>query len=542
MKNILTRAISFIEKNGLSYGSFLSAFFALIFLRLLVENMIGAFPTRPFHYFFFEFSHTFLFFLFSFLLFLPLLSHFAKATIKATANILLFGFLIILTPPLLDWYISGGTGYWSFYEFDGVQGLISRFFSFFGSTPEIGVTYGVRIEVTLSVLLFAVYIFLKTRDSLRALLGGIASYAVFFILGTFPSYITIAVLGFSKGFLSVTETDVAGLFLSPNNIFFRPLIDPVSALNFKMSLVYALLLILTVGAFLFFSHRKLFLALYHNVRLPQVIYHGGLALLGAASAFFFVGTPLHPSFFEILALLSLIASVISAWIASVIANDLHDQNIDALTNPHRPLPTKAIDADTYSGIGISFFLASLILAGIISFKILLLLACYQAIAWVYSAPPFRLKRFPLVATFSAACASLLILLSGFLLVAPDRLEAFPKPLFFFLLVAYTLALPIKDFKDIEGDKADGVLTLPVLLGAERAKLLIGGFIFLLFIGSIFVLHASRLIAPAFLFGTLSFWLLQKSTLDHPFFPYRHLTAWIISITICYGFVSILLLF
>jgi len=541
MKHIFTKAISFIEKNELSYSSFLSAFFALIFLRLLVENMVGGFPTRSFPYFFFEFSHTFLFFLFSFLLFLPLLSHFARSSVKATTNILLFGFLIILTPPLIDWYISGGAGYWSFYEFDGIRGLIARFFTFFGSTPEIGVTYGVRIEVALSVLLFALYIFLKTRDVLRTLLGSIASYTLFFILGTFPSYVTIVIEGFSKGFLAVTDTDVASLFLSPNNIFLRSLIDPISALNFKMSLVYGLTLILTVGIFLFFSQKKIFLALFHNVRFPQVIYHGGLALLGVVSAFFFVPLPFDPSFFDILSILVLIASAISAWIASVIANDLNDQNIDSLTNPNRPLPTNAIDPKTYQAIGISFFLASVILAGIISFKILLLLVCYQAIAWVYSVPPFRLKRFPLLATFSAACASILILLSGFFLVAPDILEAFPKALLFFLLIGYTFLLPIKDFKDIKGDSADGVFTIPVILGETWAKLSISGIAFLLFIGSVFILHASKLMIPAFLFGSLAFWLLQKSSIDHPVFPYRQLAGWFIALTSLYGLIVVLMM-
>ncbi len=456
--NTLRKAIVSIEKNELSYGSFLFAFFALIFLRLLVENTIGGFPTRPFSYFFFEFSHTFLFFLFSFLLFLPLLSFFAKSTLKESTNILLFGFLIILLPPVLDWYISGGVGYWSFYEFDGIRGLIARFFTFFGSTPEIGITYGVRIEVALSIILFIGYIFLKRKDFFFALLGGIASYALFFLLGTFPSYVTIAVTGFSKGFLAVNGTDVAALFLSPNNIFFRPIIDPISALNFKMSLVYGLLLIATVGVFLFHAQRKIFLALFHNVRIPQALYHGGLATLGVASAFFFGNRPFHPSLFEVLALLMLIAAVISAWITSVIINDLSDQVIDALTNTDRPLPTHTINISAYRTIGISFFLASLIFAGIISFKILLLLVCYQALAWAYSMPPFRIKRFPFVATFLAASASLLVLFSGYLLIAPDSWSALPKPLLFFLLFAYTFALPIKDFKDIAGDHADGVFT------------------------------------------------------------------------------------
>jgi 4-hydroxybenzoate polyprenyltransferase len=309
-----------------------------------------------------------------------------------------------------------------------------------------------------------------------------------------------------------------------------------------MSLIYGILLIITIGTFLLMTQRKLFFALLWNVRFPQVIYHGGLALLGVISAFFFAHLPFRPSFFDILAIITLIAAIVSAWIASVIINDSNDQNIDTLTNPDRPLPRNEIDAKLYQTIGISFFLASILLAGIISFQILLLLICYQMIAWVYSVPPFRLKRFPPIASFSAACASILILLSGFLLIAPDQLGAFPKPIIFFLLIAYTIALPIKDFKDTLGDRRDGVMTIPVLIGEAKAKLFLGGALFLLFIGSVFVLHAPKLTFAAFFFGTIAFWLVQKSSREQRLFPYRHLAGWLISLVIIYGVLIIAALF
>lgn len=535
------KLILFLEKSEISYPLFLIVFFSLIAGRLLVENMVAGFPSRSLHYLFFEFAHTFSFFLFAFLLFLLLLKKLSGSTIKETTSVLLFGFLIILFPPIFDYVHSGGVGYWSFYEFDGIRGLIERFFTFFGSTPEIGITYGVRYEVALSILFFGGYIFLKTRKKFAALKAVFFSYVLFFLLGTFPSYIAILIDGFRKGFFSVSESDVAGMFLSPNNLFERPLIDPVSALNVKMSLVYALLLIFLVGYFLWKEYQNIFLSLLLNSRFPQVCYHGGLAILGILLALFFADATLEFSFFNTLAILLLIAASVSAWLASVIANDLADIAIDEKTNPDRPLPTHAIDLPLYRSIGFSFFFASIFFASLISFKIALLLVAYQAIASLYSLPPLRLKRFPGIATFSAASASTLILLSGFFLLSEGGASTLPKTLVFFLLIAYTLLLPLKDFKDIEGDRSDGVFTIPVLLGEFRAKLFFSSIVFLVFIGSAFVFHERQLFLPALLFGSLAFFLIQKSSPQEKLFSYRRLAGWMMLLAASYGMIVFLVI-
>ncbi len=533
--------MSFLEKGEISYPLFLFTFFSLISARLLVENMIAGFPDRSLHYLFFEFSHTFSFFLFAFLLFLLLLKKFSGTAVKETTSVLLFGFLIILFPPIFDYVYSGGVGYWSFYEFDGIHGLIDRFFSFYGSTPEIGVTYGVRFEVAFSVLFFAGYIFLKTRKKIIALKAAFFSYVLFFVLGTFPSYITILTDGVRKGFFSVRESDVAGMFLSPNNIFERPLVDPVSALNVKMSLVYAPLLLFLIGYFLWKEYRHLFLSLFRNARFPQVCYHSGLALLGILLAIFFANAKLEFSFFNMLAILLLIAASVSTWLSSVVANDLADIAIDKKTNPDRPLPTHTINPTLYRSIGFSFFFASIFFASLISFKITLLLIAYQAVASLYSLPPLRLKRFPVIATFTAACASILILLSGFFLISEGDTLALPKTLVFFLLFSYTLLLPLKDFKDIAGDRSDGVFTIPVLLGEFQAKLLFSALSFLTFIGSTFVFHERRLFLPALLFGSLAFFLVQKSSSQKRFFSYRNLAGWMMLLAFFYGAIILLVI-
>lgn len=544
MKNLLRRVIKSIENTPLTLASFVTAFFALIVMRLLVENTLGRFAEHSFFYFFFEFTHTFLFFLCSFLLLLPLVRYAGKSNLMQATNILLFGFLIIITPPIIDTVIFRGGSFWSFYEFDGLIGLLFRYITLFGDTPEMGITYGVRVEVVLVTLALGLYTFLKSSNLPKALGVSLIAYTVLFVLGTFPSWLTLGILAFEKSFLAINQNDVASLFLTPEHIFSRNLSDFRSVLNAKMSIVYGALAIFLAGLTLWREYPRYFIALWKNARLPQLIYHAGLLFAGMTIAFYFTDTPLRIDFFHIIGAFVLLAATESAWLASVIANDLYDTQIDRLTNTRRPLIQNTIPQTLYATFGILFFITSLILAGIISFSALLILLGYQAVAWLYSAPPLRLKRFPIVATAFAGFAGILIFIAGFLIVSEaNDFSLLPLPLLFFLCIAYTLSLPIKDFKDIQGDAFDHVYTLPVLLGAEKAKLLIGSLVFLLYIASPFILRAQSLFVPALVFGSLIFWILQQGTdKESSFFSYRKLPGLVLAITACYGITAVFLLF
>ena len=544
METFIRRTIRSIEDTPLTLASFVTAFFALIAMRLLVENTLGRFVEHSFFYFFFEFTHTFLFFLCSFLLLLPLVRYAGKSNLMQATNILLFGFLIIITPPIIDTVIFRGGSFWSFYEFDGLIGLLFRYITLFGDTPEMGITYGVRVEVVLVTLALGLYTFLKSSNLPKALGVSLIAYTVLFVLGTFPSWLTLGILAFEKSLLAISQNDVAGLFLTPEHIFSRNLSDFRSVLNAKMSIVYGALAIFLAGLTLWREYPRYFIALWKNARLPQLIYHAGLLFAGMTIAFYFTDTPLRIDFFHIIGAFVLLAATESAWLASVIANDLYDTRIDTLTNAGRPLIQNTIPQALYATFGILFFITSLILAGIISFSALLILLGYQAVAWLYSAPPLRLKRFPIVATAFAGFAGILIFIAGFLIVSEaNDFSLLPLPLLFFLCIAYTLSLPIKDFKDIQGDAFDHVYTLPVLLGAEKAKLLIGSLVFILYIASPFILRAQSLFVPALVFGSLIFWILQQGTgKESSFFSYRKLPGLVLAITACYGITAVFLLF
>lgn len=535
LKAGLKKFFNAIENNTTSYSLWAITFLAIIIARIMVENWIGAFESHSVQFLWYEFTHTFFFFLLSYLLFLPLIKIFTKASFSEVSNIALAGLILILTPPILDFWIANGARLWSFYKFDGLSGLWHRYLTFFGDRPDIGITYGVRVEVAITTLVFGLYTYLKTHRLLRSIMAGVVIYSVLFILGTFPSWLTFLILGFQAGILSITEIDIAQIFLSPPTLFTRSNFEFISALNVKMSLIYAPMTLVLTALYLWRYFPKKFFALLNNARIPQIIYHGGLFFAGIGLAIAFADAHVSMTLFNSIALIDLLIAIGLAWLASVVVNDLFDQNIDALTNKHRPLQQKVIAHEEYKAIGITFFLGSLIFAALVSFKVMLLLFIYQALAWIYSAPPLRLKRIPLIATFFAAITCLLILIAGFTLVAPNgSISQLPASFLYFFAFALMASLPLKDFKDIKGDKVDGVCTIPVLLGEQWAKMTIGSAIFISYMASVSLLHEQKLFWWALLCGSLSFWILNASQLDEKkFFSYRKLPGWLLGIIALY---------
>jgi 4-hydroxybenzoate polyprenyltransferase len=542
MVKLAGKIIDFIENAATSFWLWFVSFASIIAIRLFVENWLENFRSRSGLFLFYEFTHTFLFFIIAYLLILGLLNKLLKVDFKKAANVLLYGYLVIITPPIVDYIISGGKGFWSFYIFDSFSGIIRRFFTFFGDRPDVGITYGVRIEVAAAVIFLFIYGYIKSKSILKSLYLSLIFYIVLFILGTFPSWITIMTGGFTKGFFKITGVDVAQMFLTPAKIFSREIPDIVSSLNIKMSLIYSLLLTFLSVAGCWLSSREKLTAFLRNARFPQLIYHGGLLVIGMGLGLIFTDTFVGINFFNFTSFLVLLLSVSFAWLASVVFNDFEDREIDGITNSSRPLPAGKIPDQQYKNIGWVLFGASILFSAIINFKIALLLIVYQAIAWLYSAWPLRLKRFALVSTFVSAMASLIILFSGFILISPDQsAKSLPFSIVALLVAGYTFSLPIKDFKDIEGDKKNGVYTVPVLFGEYWGKVAIGGGLFLSFILSTIVFNESRLFWWALLFGAVSFWIIHSSGRNKKI-SYKRLPWWILGTISIYGLILISIIF
>lgn len=150
-------------------------------------------------------------------------------------------------------------------------------------------------------------------------------------------------------------------------------------------------------------------------------------------------------------------------------NDWFDRHVDAINEPHRPIPSGRIPGrwGLYIAIIASLVSASVgwLLGPIVFFASLVGLA----FAWAYSAPPLRFKANgwlgPLV------CGLTYEGLSWFT-GATVMLGAMPSPQVIAVLVLYSLGahgiMVLNDFKAVEGDRQTGLTSLPVVLGVSSA--------------------------------------------------------------------------
>lgn len=533
--SFLERVFQGMENTPLSLPLWVTTFFFLIAVRLTLDLGVERFPTLTFFQLFFQWTHLFLFFLFSYLLLLPLVMKIGMTTLPKAARVLLFGFLLILIAPIADKLIFGSNFYWSFYIFDSLSHMPERFVTFFGDSPNLGITYGTRLNVALILLAVFLYGLSKTRKLGRTLFYTLCLYAALFFLGTLPSWLTYGILAPHTPVMNIASTHVAEVFLSPETILNREVTDLRSALGYKMGLILILGIFGLVLALWYSLRKKEWLALFSNARWPQIICQNGILFLGALFAFIYTEAALPHSFFSWLALLVLVLANTGTWISTIFWNDLFDQKIDQKTNPGRPLAAGQVTPEVYRVYALCLALFSLLGAALVSFQAALLLISYQALAWLYSAPPFRLKRFLGIATLTVSAAALVILCLGYLLFHQSHtLDGLPLSLLLYLGAAYALMLPLKDFKDVAGDQADRVYTLPVVLGVERAKIVMSTLGFLVFMSSIFVLHAPELLLWAFIFATLSFWIIQRAGLEKSRVRYRDLMGIFVVLAFLYG--------
>ncbi len=546
MKKLLTlleRVFHGIENSPLSLGMWALAFTCLITIRLTIDLTVEGVPSLTFFQIFFQWSHLLLFFLFSYLLLLPLVQVAGKTTLPKAARVLLFGFLLILFAPILDKLIFGDSLYWSFYIFDSLPHMGERFFTFFGDKPHLGITYGTRISVALILFSMFLYGWVKTRALARTAFFTFCIYGVLFFLGTLPSWLAYLMAAPQTPVLSVTDTDIAEIFLSPETILGRVVPDLRSALAYKMSLILLLLIALLTLGYWYTLRKKEFWAFLKNARWPQIFCQNGILFLGVLLAFIYTDAVFPTGLFSFLALLTLVLAVTSAWIASVLWNDIYDQKVDTISNANRPLIAGIMTPAECHIYAVFFFCVSIFGAGLVSFPAALFLISYQALGMVYSAPPFRLKRFLGLATLVVSVAALLILFIGYSIFNPDHtLSALPLSLVLYLGAVYIVMLPLKDFKDVAGDKKDHIYTLPVVLGRERAKIVMSSVSFLVFMSSIFILHAPQLLLWAFLFASISFWIIQKAKDVGGRILYRNLMALFFALAFLYGIGITLFLF
>ncbi len=150
-------------------------------------------------------------------------------------------------------------------------------------------------------------------------------------------------------------------------------------------------------------------------------------------------------------------------------NDWFDRHVDAINEPDRPIPSGRIPGSWGLIIGIIWTLISMGVAYWIGIEVFWAACIGLAFAWAYSAPPFRFKQNGWLGnTAVAICYEGLPWLTGAMVMT----SAVPSGQIFTVAGLYSFGahgiMTLNDFKAIEGDRALGVRSLPVQLGAGRA--------------------------------------------------------------------------
>ncbi len=531
IKKKIGNIIEKIENQKNKFETWFFGFLGIVLLRMFIEIFLNNIPTKNGCSYLFFLVNDFLLIMTIYLFILIFLIIFTKDNFKKLNNILFYGAWLVLLPPIIDRLVFKESLYKNFYIFDSLIGLIKRFFLFYGDGLSWGITIGGRIFIFLSIILLSGYYFYKKNKILKTFFLAVFLYSLFFIFNSLPTLITFILEFFRTGtILEVSRTTVVGYFMSPFSVFGIENNELALFLVKKMSLIYYVLLFISVNFLYFLINKKKYLSLIKNIRPVQVVYNWGLLFLGLSFGFLSFPENFQLNFFTVLSILVLVIVVFCSWVSSVLINDLSDLAIDKISNTERPLIKKEITAEEYKKINIILVLFLIIGAFLIKPLFVVFVVLYYFLTWFYSCKPFRFKRIFLLSNTLIAFSSLLFLLMGFIVFSGEKtLSIFPWKIYWFLFWAYFLITPLKDLKDFEGDKKNKSYTLPVLVGKKNTRLIIASFLFSFYLASVYILNKQELFLSALIFGVINFLIVNNNKISEKIINY-----WVLGSVFIYG--------
>lgn len=151
-------------------------------------------------------------------------------------------------------------------------------------------------------------------------------------------------------------------------------------------------------------------------------------------------------------------------------NDWYDRDVDAINEPHRPIPSGRVPGRWGLYIAIVWTALSLLVAATLGQWVFVAAIVGLALAWAYSAPPLRLKQNGWWG--NAACGFSYEGLAWVTGAAVMLGGALPPLEILTLALLYSVGahgiMTLNDFKSIRGDKQMGIRSLPVQLGPVGA--------------------------------------------------------------------------
>jgi 4-hydroxybenzoate polyprenyltransferase len=427
-----------------------------------------------------------------------LLHLFSRVRIERMLKVVVTFMWVICVPPIVDSIVSGGKGYNLAY-FDTFGDMLRAILGFWAPWVDLEgiLSPGLRVEFTFIALGAGLYTWHRTGTVWRTCLATVlCPWLVMALLGGLP-LLFHALVG------TQPYAEITGAHALPEVL--RPLVGCAVAVvpdEAFASLNLLLLLLFAAACYWRYSATK-FRALLHNTRLYRCAHYCALMFAGAAIGYFAMLRKADVPWVaaDSLAVVTATLGLLCAIQATIVVNDLSDASSDLISNPGRPLACGVLGQSEFRAVGVVFFVLSLAFSFVAGHYFFLMVLTFFALYYVYSAPPFRLKRFfPInMALITANC--LLALVAGLALFAKwGTYQHLSAKVIALVVVPCLLGVHVITLKDVEADRQSGVATIPVLLGEKSGKRLISAMILVAALFPALILGIPWLWAPAAIFA------------------------------------------
>lgn len=479
---MISEIFSKINSEKISLTQWFWGFISILFIRFILESLSSPSFRGVAYYDAITLVHHGLFFLATGLGLILITTLFNKNIVE-NSKIFLFTLPAIWIAPIMDIILSRGRGYMMSYIINTPTELFWDFFRFFTPGFMHGATYGMRFGIIIILTGIGFFIYIKTKSKLKSILSVFISYLFIFLIGSIPSLLYIA-----TNFNVSMEVERSEIIYNIARITHRSTIyhntlqsgpDSVEPLRFlELSFDKFMSQILFIISFLLaiIIVRKInytkFIYIIKNARSERVLFYITTLMCGMGFAYI---NKLGNAFTwaDTFGILCLIISWYCLWMHAVHKNDKYDVEIDRISNKNRPLVTNTVDVETMDDSANLWLFCAILGSWCAGYYPFFMSLVYVASSYIYSVPPLRLRRFPIISSFLIGIACLATVLAGFFFISANKkADSFPILLSVGIVIMVTLAINFKDIKDIKGDEKNGILTLPILF-KERGIMIVG---------------------------------------------------------------------
>lgn len=186
-----------------------------------------------------------------------------------------------------------------------------------------------------------------------------------------------------------------------------------------------------------------------------------------------IGATLAYSNVAVMPNLKVIAAGIAAFLitgAGNAINDFFDVEIDRINKPYRPIPSGRISKSDAMMLSLSLFMISIAIAKYINFYALLIALANSIILVVYAKYS---KKLLLISNIGVSYLVASIFIFGVVSTDAFYLSEI-KIISIITACAFLMTFSreiIKDIEDMEGDKRNYSVTLPIVIGIEKSKII-----------------------------------------------------------------------